>query len=352
MNYKAILCAALVGASCVGSVTLQPAYANENIAPAIDETVENKPFFRTSIEGKSEGIEAEYYKWDFECVLCAYENGRIHIDVQCLKSSSINCNKIGSIVFDDNVIAGIGEKGASGTSGFNNHENPNSRYTLSYPNGLVGYTAVYSDNDSLGKVVGQTLMSFDFYVKSTYMDAPVTILLFGKEIKIPFEEVNCIKGDVNGDKKIDASDVSILQKWLLTESANLPQWNAADMNNDKNIDARDLSLIKQELLKSTSYQYSLMYAASNTSPSFLLSGNAYFYFLAKTEQQMYFESSHSGYKGFLSDDADCEMAKAIYTKLSEKSSGGTLTFLSEKDYEELENLFHSLDESCAKNSIS
>lgn len=54
-------------------------------------------------------------------------------------------------------------------------------------------------------------------------------------------------GDVNVDGKCNASDVRMLQQWLLTAGP-MTCMPAADLNQDGKIDAQDLSLMKQNLL--------------------------------------------------------------------------------------------------------
>ncbi|HRR77423.1 MAG TPA: CotH kinase family protein [Ruminococcus sp.] len=64
-----------------------------------------------------------------------------------------------------------------------------------------------------------------------------------------WEPYTYVKGDVNGDGKLNISDIVILQKWLLSvPDAHLSQWQAADLCKDKIIDGFDLCLLKEELL--------------------------------------------------------------------------------------------------------
>lgn len=59
-------------------------------------------------------------------------------------------------------------------------------------------------------------------------------------------------GDVNADGQLDVADVVMLQKWLLTELKDLPNWQAADMYKDDRLDVFDLCIMKRELLKGAS----------------------------------------------------------------------------------------------------
>ncbi|MBQ5335297.1 MAG: dockerin type I repeat-containing protein, partial [Oscillospiraceae bacterium] len=56
-------------------------------------------------------------------------------------------------------------------------------------------------------------------------------------------------GDVNHDGKINASDATQLQSYLLTDTYILPDWTAADMDNNLQLAARDLTLLKRLMLK-------------------------------------------------------------------------------------------------------
>ena len=139
--------------------------------------------YRTSITGTNVAKNG----WDFSYLLSAYSNGNIHIDVQCEKShSSYDCNQIGSIQFDDSVIAAIGESGYAGTSSFSDSGNSSSKYTTSYNSDIIVYNAIYSGHDSFNHLTGSTLMSFELYVKEAYLSSPVSLILFGKSLEIPF----------------------------------------------------------------------------------------------------------------------------------------------------------------------
>lgn len=58
-----------------------------------------------------------------------------------------------------------------------------------------------------------------------------------------------IKGDVNGDGKINVSDVVLLQKWLFASpDTYLANWKAADLCEDERLNAFDLCLMKRLLI--------------------------------------------------------------------------------------------------------
>lgn len=57
-------------------------------------------------------------------------------------------------------------------------------------------------------------------------------------------------GDVDLDRELTIADAILLQKWLLTEpDTSLPDWVAGDMNGDGKLNAIDLTLLKRMLLK-------------------------------------------------------------------------------------------------------
>ena len=58
-----------------------------------------------------------------------------------------------------------------------------------------------------------------------------------------------VAGDVNADGSFDTADAVLLQRWLLTEKKNLPNWKAADISDDNQLNAADLTLMKRALMK-------------------------------------------------------------------------------------------------------
>lgn len=73
-----------------------------------------------------------------------------------------------------------------------------------------------------------------------------------KEIGNGWADSNALvyrQGDVNGDDEFSVADVVLLQKWLLTETKELPCWQAADLYKDERLDVFDLCLMKRKLLE-------------------------------------------------------------------------------------------------------
>ena len=59
-----------------------------------------------------------------------------------------------------------------------------------------------------------------------------------------------VVGDVNKDGKLNAADLVLLEKWLLSVSGTtLTDWKAADLNNDGILDIFDLVLMRKEVIK-------------------------------------------------------------------------------------------------------
>ncbi|MBR5363230.1 MAG: carbohydrate-binding domain-containing protein [Oscillospiraceae bacterium] len=54
-------------------------------------------------------------------------------------------------------------------------------------------------------------------------------------------------GDLDGDGKLTAADVRLLQNFLLTKSGRLSDWQAADFDGNRVLNAADLSLMKREV---------------------------------------------------------------------------------------------------------
>ena len=69
-----------------------------------------------------------------------------------------------------------------------------------------------------------------------------------------------LAGDVNEDGQIDMTDAAFLQEWLCTES--IPHISAenADLNGDKRLNAADLSLLKQKLLQNDTDEKAVIFA--------------------------------------------------------------------------------------------
>lgn len=169
-RFISVSSALLLSITCLSSVV----FAEETAPTRI---------YRTSITGTNVAKNG----WDFSYSLSAYSNGNIHIDVQCEKSHSSNdCNQIGSIQFDDSVIAAIGESGYAGTSSFSDSGNSSSKYTTSYNSNGIVYNAIYSGDDPFNHLTGSTLMSFELYVKEAYLSSPVSLIFFGKTLEVPF----------------------------------------------------------------------------------------------------------------------------------------------------------------------
>lgn len=174
-----VLCSATL---CIGSLGAFSLHNNNMIdCSAVDETEQpEERIFRTSIEGTAKDNSA----WEFVFSLSAFDSGHIHIDVQCKRSDPFNCNQIGAIEFDDSMIAAVGEKGYAGISAFGNDGFSRAKYFESFSDNNVIYTTIYSDADS--RLGGTTLMSFDLYVKETYLHTNQKMVIFGEKIEIPF----------------------------------------------------------------------------------------------------------------------------------------------------------------------
>ncbi len=123
--------------------------------------------------------------------------------------------------------------------------------TTVIPNGNMHdeNTGVYSDKDGKMFVLNEDGSKNYFHDIVSVTANDVTIK---KEIGDNWGNTPALvyrQGDVNNDGMIDKSDAVMLQKWLATETKEIPVWQAADMNNDNQIDAIDLSLLKKQLIE-------------------------------------------------------------------------------------------------------
>ena len=63
----------------------------------------------------------------------------------------------------------------------------------------------------------------------------------------PVEPVEVLKGDVNGDEKINIKDYIRLQKYVVNSDTEINE-NNSDMNGDKKINITDALLLKKKIL--------------------------------------------------------------------------------------------------------
>jgi len=172
------------------------------------------------------------------CTLCtnivAFNSGKIHIDIQCIDSKrNMTIGSIGDIVFDDLMIASVGECAAYGRSSFTTRFN--SKYTVSYTNNHTVYSVITPH--SADSALGSTIMSFDLYVKEPYLDTDQSITIFGTEITIPF-----------GDPPID-KDARIAE--LEAELERVSNTPSADIDNNGEINSVDAQYILTYFLYNT-----------------------------------------------------------------------------------------------------
>lgn len=206
-------------------------------ANAEDTTVPEVLVYRTSVNTTTQT------GWDFSAAMKCYDNGHIHMDIQCegYTSSSSNIKKIGSVIINDSMISEIDTSGYAGTSSFDRNGFSSSGYTLNYNEDTLVYDLMYASYGS--GLLGETLVKLDFYVKEDYLKTNQIITVFDKEIEIPFGE-----SYVNPYDTIKAlSDENVTLK---EENNNLQRVLASygnraygDMNNDGFVDGRDASLL-------------------------------------------------------------------------------------------------------------
>ena len=201
-------------------------------------TEEETLIYRKSVKGKCEGIAQDYNKWDFIYALTAYDNGHIHIDIQCELGNILVCNKIGDFQFNDSMIAAVGESGYAGKSTFDNHKLSNSKYTTSFSekdSAYIVYSSLFTHSGL--EAASEILMSFDLYVKEPYLTTNQPMILFGEEIEIPFG-----KPPIDKDVKIKELEekVSALELSLNTMQNSILK---LDANGDGFVNAVDASIV-------------------------------------------------------------------------------------------------------------
>ena len=180
--------------------------------------------------------------WDFSAAMKCYDNGHIHMDIQCegYRSETNNIKKIGSVIINDSTISEIGTSGYAGTSSFDKTCS-GSGYTLNYNEDTLVYDLIYTYGSST--LLGNTLMKLDFYVKEDYLKTNQIITVFDKEIEIPFGEpyvnlYDTIKALSEENTKLKEENNNLQR--VLTSYGNRAY---GDMNNDGFVDGRDASLL-------------------------------------------------------------------------------------------------------------
>ena len=217
------------------------------------EVIPNKKspiIYRTSHEGRN--IKGEF---TFTYALIARENGNIHIDIQANNCSPENprvsgsrIGEIGNLSFNDNMIAAVGEDGASGTSFF---KQGNSTILSSFDNERITYTIFDSEYCDSGDI-GRTITYFDLYVKEDYLNINQTIDFFGEEVCIPFGK-DLITDDTDSLKariaELEVENVNLkveleaVNKRLEDASVLIDQTTNGDINGDGYTNAADASVI-------------------------------------------------------------------------------------------------------------
>ncbi|MDT8718326.1 cellulase family glycosylhydrolase [Clostridium sp. 19966] len=103
-------------------------------------------------------------------------------------------------------------------------------------NGYSGYL-LWAWTDSNTNCVGKTTPDFDNFKKAH------------PELNIDKPGSNSLKGDLNGDGKVDASDVSLLKQYILNPSQNYDT-TVLDMNNDGKVNVQDYILLEKSIANS------------------------------------------------------------------------------------------------------
>lgn len=199
------------------------------------EDRESAIIYRTSYEGSNVND-----TWNFIYTLVARQNGNIHIEIQCKSYKSSwgnNIQDIGNIAFNDTMIASVNEQGASGISTY--YGESYSKFIQSYDVSNIIYTVIYSDGGS--NLVGQTLMTFNLYVKEPYLTTNQVINFFGNEIEIPFGEPYVDKDTYI--QELEGKISKLEDRITELESGSITPYKPGDINGDDIIDATDASLI-------------------------------------------------------------------------------------------------------------
>lgn len=207
-------------------------------ANAEDTTVPEVLVYRTSVNTTTQT------GWDFSAAMKCYDNGHIHMDIQCegYTSWSSNIKKIGSVIINDSMISEIDTSGYAGTSSFDRNGFSSSGYTLNYNEDTLVYDLMYASDGS--DLLGKTLMKLDFYVKEDYLKTNQIITVFDKEIEIPFGESYVNPYDTIKNLNLEINSLNLEINELTRQIADLKQNNDyGDIDGNDMIDGRDASML-------------------------------------------------------------------------------------------------------------
>ena len=209
-----------------------------NNSCAIDKQTEDKVevVYRNSGDSKNCAVQMSYF-------ILIYNNGHIHIEVQCDENKITKPGLIGSIVFSLEDIAAFNESGNSGNSIFTG-VNYYSRYNTKYTNNNVQYDLIYSDYVS--DYAGLTLMNIDLYIKENPVNEVITIYILDDCCEIQTNLMNWIDNITtsNVDDITTTFEMGVDSIYLL-----------GDANNDKSINMADAVLIMQLILNPDNSNY-------------------------------------------------------------------------------------------------
>lgn len=214
--------------------TLAPIITEMTTTTEVVETTPAEPrvIYRDTFEvGGTEGYANGAYKY----TLSAKDNGNIHIDVYCTKRSSYS-HVLGSIAFNDVMIASLGEQGYAGNSTFKTEHNV--KNIVTYDEDKIIYSATHGDT-----YMGNLYATYDFYVKEPYLTTNQTIYISENEVTIPF-------GEPPVDYQTQIENLTAENETLKSQLNSLTDFlnkygNRAygDMNDDGFCDARDASIL-------------------------------------------------------------------------------------------------------------
>lgn len=71
---------------------------------------------------------------------------------------------------------------------------------------------------------------------------------YGYKFKKINSQYEIIKGDLNSDGKVNIADAVLMNKFILGENPEIPEWKSADLNDDNVVDSFDMCLIRRMII--------------------------------------------------------------------------------------------------------
>lgn len=217
------------------------ATASENSVSKDDESYIYRNTFRYYAGNVYENSHGEY-----AVSTVARKNGHITVTIQGVNGQQVYANEFCNISFDDSIISDIGSVGYAGMSTcFEQHIGIS--HIKQYEDNTITYAVFYNDYSEF--LIGEDLITFDFYVNSEYMDSEISFCVADKTITLPYGEANQIEFNPQISRLKNELMYQIEENERLQEQLNRSEMLFGDIDMDGSIDAKDAQKLLQYYVK-------------------------------------------------------------------------------------------------------